>query len=248
VVDALVRARREGSVADAAPLAEALRSEDDAYAVQAQVARAMGWFGDAAPLHWKSGASSRSGPSTHAALPAAGVWISSAQAGAWPLRLRGIEAEIAYRLGRPVDAALAARLDLQSAIELVDAMAVSIEIVESRWAQGIDASPLLRLADLQSHGALVLGAWVPCVPRDWSAQACRVQIGSEPASEWRGSHACVDPAWVLAGWLRHATRDGGIVPAGTVVTTGSWVGLLYAQPRDEVTVTFDGIGRASVRL
>jgi 2-keto-4-pentenoate hydratase len=57
-----------------------------------------------------------------------------------------------------------------------------------------------------------------------------------------------DPAFVLVPWLRHATRDGASVPAGTVVTTGTWCGLLDAQPGDSVRVVFDGIGEASVAL
>ena len=44
-------------------------------------------------------------------LPDAGVWASPADAGRWPFRLRLIEAEVALRLSRDVDAALAATLD-----------------------------------------------------------------------------------------------------------------------------------------
>jgi 2-keto-4-pentenoate hydratase len=39
-----------------------------------------------------------------------------------------------------------------------------------------------------------------------------------------------------------------LLPAGTVVTTGTWCGLLPARAGDEVEVQFDGIGAASVRL
>jgi 2-keto-4-pentenoate hydratase len=39
-----------------------------------------------------------------------------------------------------------------------------------------------------------------------------------------------------------------VLPAGTVVTTGTWCGLLPARAGDEVEVQFDGIGAASVRL
>jgi 2-keto-4-pentenoate hydratase len=39
-----------------------------------------------------------------------------------------------------------------------------------------------------------------------------------------------------------------VVPAGTVVTTGAWAGMLPAQRGDEVSVVFDGIGRAVARL
>lgn len=251
VIEALLQARRERSAADAQPLAQAVTTADDAYLVQAAMANELDWFADGPAWHWKSGGASRSAVMTHAPLPPAGVWASPADARAWPFRLRFIEAEIALRLGQAVDAGLAATLDMPSAAGLIDAVTVSIEVVDSRWQQAFQAPALLRLADLQSHGALVLGDWVPCAtgnaPRDWLAQACRVQIG-ERVTEYRGTHSCGDPAWVLADWLRYATRDGETVPAGTVVTTGTWCGALEAHAGERVQVCFDGIGEASVQL
>ncbi len=247
VIDALLQARRTRGASDATGLAPAVPTADDAYLVQTALANELGWFDDAPATHWKSGGASRSAVLTHAPLPPAGVWASPADARAWPFNGRFIEAEIALRLGHPVDAARAATLDMAEASALVDAMAVSIEIVDSRWLQGFSAPALLRLADLQSHAALVLGEWVPFAARDWLAQPCRVQIG-EAVSEYRGTHSCGDPAWVLPEWLRHATRDGAVLPAGSVVTTGTWCGALPAQAGDLVSVQFDGIGQARVQL
>ena len=93
----------------------------------------------------------------------------------------------------------------------------------------------------------MLGEWVPSdAAHDWSAQVCRVQIGDAAPREWRGSQAMADPCFVLPAWLRHATRGGALVQAGTVVTTGTWCGLPHAQPGDTVRVSFDGIGQASI--
>lgn len=242
-VQALLQARQGQTVA-----APALPDAAAAYAVQAGVAAALGWFADGTPRFWKSGGASRQAVQTHAPLPPAGVWPSPAAAGAWPFRLRGIEAEVALRLARPVDATLAATLDLAGARALVDAMCVSIELVDARWAEGLDAPPLAKLADLQSHGALVLGAWVPFVDRDWTAQRCTLQIGSQPPQTFTGTHSMGDPTWVLPAWLRHATQGGAVLPAGTVVTTGTWCGLPLAQPGDLVVAVFDGIGEARVQL
>jgi len=242
----LVAARRTNQPA----LASATKLDDaqTAYAVQDGVARRCGWFAQGPARHWKSGAPSRAAVATHAPLPPSGVWVSQADARTWPFRLRGIEAEIALRLARNVEPAFAATLDLQQAATLVDAMCVSIEIVDSRWAEALDAPALAKLADLQSHGALVLGAWVPYQPRDWSTQVCRVQIGTRPPVERSGSHALADPLFVLPAWLRHVTRNGQSVPAGTVVTTGTWVGILHAAAGERVRVEFPGIGEASVQL
>ncbi|MBL8348823.1 MAG: fumarylacetoacetate hydrolase family protein [Burkholderiaceae bacterium] len=241
----LLQARRERQAQPAPVLPDAAA----AYAAQARVAAALGWFDDAPPRHWKSGGPSREAVATHAPLPPAGVWTSPAQAGAWPFRLRGIEAEVALRLREPVDAGRAAALDLEGARALVDAMCVSIEIVDSRWAEGLQAAALARLADLQSHGALVLGPWVAFdAARDWSTQSCEVRIGAQPVQRFRGTHSMADPAFVLPAWLRHATRDGAVVAAGTVVTTGTWCGLPMASAGDAVEVIFDGIGSAAVQL
>lgn len=219
-----------------------------AYAAQEAVAQALDWFGHAPARHWKSGGPVRETVLTHAPLPPKGVWTSPAQAGAWPFQLRGIEAEIALRLGQDVSPAQALTLDASQAHSLVDAMCVSIEVVDSRWVEALEAPALAKLADLQSHGALVLGDWVPFAPRDWGAQRCRVLIGAQPAIERQGSHSLADPAWLLPAWLRHATRHGQSIPAGTVVTTGTWVGILHAAPGDLVTAEFPGIGQASLQF
>jgi 2-keto-4-pentenoate hydratase len=102
-------------------------------------------------------------------------------------------------------------------------------------------------ADLQSHGALVLGDWVPFDPaRDWSAQRCKVEIGDALPLEFRGTHSLGDPAYGLGAWLRHLTKDGRVLPAGSVVTTGTWCGIVHAQPGDVVVVSFEGIGQTRV--
>lgn len=248
VTTALLQARRAGTRADAAPLAEALADAGEAYAVQQQVAQALGWFADGAPRFWKSGGPGRAQPLTHAPLPPAGVWHGAADLSRWPMNLRLVESEIALRLGRDVDATLAASLTFDDVHGLVDAMAVSIELVDSRWQQGLDAPALLRLADLASHAALVLGPWQAYAPRDWAAQPCRLHIGKQPAVERTGTHSCGDPAWVLADWLRHATARHGTLRAGTVVTTGTWAGAPAAAPGDHIVLEFTGIGEASAHF
>ncbi len=242
----LIAARRNRALDDAAGAVPA--DAEAAYAAQDAVAQAFGWFGAQLPGFWKSGGPSRSAVLTHAGLPPAGVWPSPARARDWAFAMRGIEAEIALRLAQDVDPQRARTLDLAQATALVDAMCVSIEIVDSRWREAMDAPALAKLADLQSHGALVLGDWVPFAPRDWANQVCTVRIGDQPPVERRGTHAMSDPVFVLPAWLRHATRNGATVPAGTVVTTGTWVGILPASAGDLVSVEFPGIGHASVQL
>jgi 2-keto-4-pentenoate hydratase len=64
----------------------------------------------------------------------------------------------------------------------------------------------------------------------------------------QGTHALADPVWGVAAWLRHATRGSRTVAAGTVLTTGTWVGVLNASAGDRVIAEFDGIGAAQIQL
>ena len=245
IAHTLIQARRSGQVADAASVAIADAAQ--AYRVQTLVAKAMGWDSGAPARHWKSGGPGREATLTHAPLPAIGVWNSPADARDWPFFWRGIEAEIALRLAQNVDTTLAQSLTPEGAHALVDAMTVSIELVDSRWAQALQAPALHKLADLQSHGALVLGEWQPFRAIDWSRQRCELRIGAQQ-QVFTGTHPLGDPSWLLPQWLRHATRDGTVLPAGTVVTTGTWCGLPIAQAGDAVSARFEGVGEVQVQL
>lgn len=249
LADALVAARRANRTLDAVPWLDTLHEPAEAYAVQDAVAAALGWF-DAGTLPgcWKSGGGSRTATLTHAPLPPAGVRQGPADYSDLVFHQPGIEAEIALRLGREVTPAQAASLDHEDAAALVDAMTVSIEVCDARWQDREAATPLLRLADSQVHGALVLGEWRPFAAIDWASQRCETKIGNADTVVREGSHPLGDPAWLLPIWLRHLTRHGQAVPAGTVVTTGSWIGLLPCARGDQVTADFPGIGAVRLRV
>ena len=248
VADALIAARRDRTPSNAQPFADTLQTSQEAYAVQAAVAQALDGASPVIAQHWKSGGPSREATLTHAPLPSAGVRTSPADMRDLHFNLRLIEAEVALRLGQAVTPAMAAALTPEDAAALLDGMTVSIEVVDSRWQDLPKVPALLKLADLQVHGALALGEWVPFVARDWAAQTCEVTIGSHAPQHFAGTHSLRDPAWLLPIWLRHVTRDGQTVPAGTVVTTGTWCGMLKAQAGDRVTARFAGLGEAQVQL
>lgn len=255
---ALLQARHGGELLDADEWADVVRTPADADAVQAAMAPALGWrvagrpgMPGRVPGYWKYGAPRRDAALTHAPLPEDGVWASPSVAGGAPLHLRGIEAEIALRLGREVTPEVAAALRPGDGLELVDGITAAIEVVDTRWRQHLKAPPLLLAADGLCHGALVLGPWQDAtrlLPRDWSAQACRLRVGAGPGQVFTGTHPLGDPLWLLAGWLQELARRYGSVPAGTVVTTGTWNGLAFAQAGDLVVAQLEGIAEARLQL
>ena len=82
--------------------------------------------------------------------------------------------------------------------------------------------------------------------------ACAVELMVAAAELEAAAEDALSPAEDALGTetapLRHATRHGETVPRGTVVTTGTWCGMLAAKEGDLVRVAFDGIGEASVQL
>lgn len=247
--DALWWARQQGeSMAAGADVIALLRDPDDARAVQRALAQAYGWWpADCAPRYWKSGGTGRDQPLVHAPLPELGIRTGMTEA-APPspvFQMRGAEAEIALRIGAEVTAEQAAALDHASAQALVDGWCVALEWVDVRWRDGVKAPALAQLADGQCHGGLLLGDWQPMSAlqgKDWSAQTCTITVNSDAPKTFTGTHSLGDPAWLLLDWLQHVAREYGSVPAGTVVTTGTWCGCMQLQAGDRFQAEFSGLG------
>lgn len=246
VLQALDQAHQSGVAADVSGVSQ----EIDVLVVLQHAAAAEGWKPGSAPAYWKSGGPSPAQPLFHAPLPRQGVLPSHlkerpARIAHPACTLYGVEAEIALRVGCRVDRALALELTADTVHGVMDAMTVTIEWVDSRWQQNLQSPLRLLQADRLSHGALVLGhEWLPYQPRDWSAQRCTVQIDAEPVREFKGSHPLGDPSAVLLPWLLHATEHWGCVEAGSVVTTGSWTGIIRARADSQVGVSFAGLTQA----
>lgn len=215
LIKALVNCHRHGSRLQATDWAGAVRDEADAYAVQDGVAAALGWALD----RWKSGGASVQGPFSHSPVdPVAGT------------ALLGVEAEVALRVG--ADGA-------------PEAMCIAVELVASRWVEGLDAPALLRLADHQSNAGLLLGDWQPYRPLDWAQLEWRLALADQPEIVRRGGHSLADPAGVLPAWRAHARRHGAALTPGTVVTSGAWGGLHPCTGSAHGRLGIEGLGEFS---
>ena len=216
-------------------------SADDAYAIQARVADALGWF-PAGPKAWKVGGK----PEQISAAPLPAVLQSPAT---WQAPGPGevvIEAELAFRLGRTPTSA-------DDVIASLGTVCVSIEIVGTRLVGGLTAPPTWKLADQGLHAHLVIGEEQPysrCAAftrEDWARQHSRVRVNGKVVAETTGTHPTGDPVAGLAGLFRHAERFTGGLRAGDVVTTGAFI-VEKVQPGDLVDVDFEGFGTAQVQI
>ena len=160
----------------------------------------------------------------------------------------GIEAEVAFRLGRdlpplaqgmryPRDAVCAA---------VVSAHAV-IEVVASRFVDPEGVSPLERVADQLINSLLVVGPSCPA----WQSLplpelALEVRVEGNPAYQGRGGHPQGDPLIPLVWLANHLSQYGRGLRAGELVTTGSWCGVQWVAPEQTATAHFAGLGSAVV--
>lgn len=243
IVSALLEARRLGQPWPPEAY-DASLDLDDAYAVQAGVAQALGWFPEG-PRAWKVG-----GTALVTAAPLPELLTSPAT---WPAAAQPdwlIEAELAFRLARtPTGPA-----DL---LDCLGTVCVSIELIGTRLAGGLQAPTAWKIADQSVHAGLVIGPERPYAevagfgPADWAAQACRIDVNGQTRAQGQGGHPSGDPLatlpWLLAHAAAHATAHTGGLRAGDLVTTGAWL-VATVRAGDEVVVSFNDLGQARLLM
>jgi 2-keto-4-pentenoate hydratase len=235
----LLQARRQHR--QATPFAPGPERAEDAYKVQDAVARHMGPVAG-----WKVGAKAPGQIPNAAPLLAALVRPSPAD---WPsssLHMIGIEAELAFRLGRdvaPRDVPVG-RDEVWAAVESVHA---AVEIVDTRLTGWREADRLWVLADNQSNGGFVYDPRGVALPAASLADApVRLVVDGRTLVEGRGGNPAGDPAWLVEWLVDHCARHRGGLRAGTFITTGSCTGMPFVEPGAVVEATFDGVGTVTV--
>ena len=249
ISSAIVAARRTGIPADEAPWAAAQLTPEEIYGLHDAIAAELGWVdAPGAPTFWKGGGPSVDSIAAFARLPAPWVQPSPGRLEVKDFHRLGIEIEVAFRLARDVSAVDLAARAVHDPAALFDGMAVTIELVDFRWKGEQKAPAVLRQVDLQSNGALIVGDWAPLRPVDWARQVAVLAVDGREVGRYEGAHACGDPLWMASQWLQHGVARHEQLAAGSVLTTGSWCGMVWLDGPAEVKATFEGIGEASLTL
>jgi 2-keto-4-pentenoate hydratase len=198
---------------------------------------------------WKVGAKGAQAEPHCAPLPTSGIYASGTTLIGPAWRWRCIEVEVGFRLGRDLDPH-GRLLTPGELAEAFDAVLPVIEVVESRLAEGRTADPLAHLADLQCHGALVLGS--PCTLHpsklDLRTIEASLSFGAVSAAHTHGGNPAQD-VWRLLAWLAvHCAGRGQPLRTGQIVTTGSCTGLLTAPMDATVRGEIAGVGAVELRF
>lgn len=251
----LVRARRTLSLLEDLPEELRPRTLEDSYAVQDRVARLSGPLGgykigapdpEATPLFGPMPLFDLSNPMDSFPRAAAGEEVLIGG----PLRrMRGIEAEICFLLGRD----LPPRSEPYTRDEVVGAIASAhpgLELLESAFADPDSVEKLTMMGDLQINGGYVLG---PALPNwqavDLTQESVEVTVDGEARFRGTASNAAGTDLLRLVVYLANegAARTGGL-RAGQVITTGSWSGKTLARAGSLAQIQFSTFGGVRIRF
>ncbi|MDM0073914.1 2-oxopent-4-enoate hydratase [Variovorax sp. J2P1-59] len=237
---ALSRARRDGRRVLSALLQA--RSRDEAYAIQDATLVAIGPIGG-----WKVGVPGPGQDPICAPLPAAGLVRGGATLDGSAWHLRGIEAEIAFRLGSDLPPRAWPYTREEVALAIASVLPV-IEVAETRLADWLDADPVAFLADLLSHGGLVQGepeafdpAWL-----DLKLTEVVMRFDDQVVAHTVGGHTHPDVGGLLVWLANHCMARGAGLQAGQIVTTGSCTGMLFASQGTAVHAEVAGLAPLAV--
>ena len=160
--------------------------------------------------------------------------------------LRGIEVEIGFRFDQ--DMPPRDRDYHRTEIEAAVTALVGMEIVDSRFTSYRETPVLDRAADCMSNGAYIVGTLRP----DWrdfdlSSLKAILRINGKVEIEKTGGHSIGDPV-LPAIALVNQLRTGPGITARQIITTGTYTGLHFSQPGDDLVAEFEGFGRAELHL
>jgi 2-keto-4-pentenoate hydratase len=239
--DLLIDARITGKPISGLPTTCTPASAQDAYAIQDAVMASLGPIAG-----WKVGAKGPALEPNCAPIFASTVYESPRALDRQASRLRGVEAEIAVYLREdlPYRDKPYSQRELAKAI---GAVVPAIEIVESRYINMQSQSALCLLADGLSNAGLVFGqpTTVP-LPMDPSLQHAEIFFNALRVGGGYGGNAAGNLLRLLAWLANHSGLRAGGLRAGQYVTTGSWTGLLFAQPDTRVSALIKDLGNVEV--
>jgi 2-keto-4-pentenoate hydratase len=240
----LMNARR--TMLPIADLPEELRprSMDEAYFVNAALAEAFGEIGG-----WKIGAGGAEAIPIFAPLPKSWIAPSGTVLSKSSHRYRGLEAEIAFVLGRD----LPMKNSPYTRQEVLEAVASCHPVIEELESGLVDpALPEIRSAkdaDLQMHGGLIYGPafadWRSC---DFTKERVTLAVDGVVRVDRVGSNTSGDLLRLLPWLANEGSKWTGGLKAGQWITTGSWTGNIQALAGSDVDVLFEHAGRVELRF
>jgi 2-keto-4-pentenoate hydratase len=216
-----------------------------AYAIQAEVAGALGTV----PAGWKVGLIPGGGAFA-APILAADLMASGATYGLAPT-LGGVkvEAELAVRLARDLPPRAGKSYSRQDILDAIGEIFVGIELVATRFNNVDDAPFAAKLADNFNNGAYVVGGGTKTFKAiDLSQIRCRLSVDGEITNDKLGGHGDGDPLVPVIAWASAQCDLLGGLKAGQFITTGTLNVPVALERAALLEASLEGVGAVSLAV
>ncbi|SNR67726.1 2-keto-4-pentenoate hydratase [Blastococcus mobilis] len=149
-----------------------------------------------------------------------------------------VEPEIAFRLARDLDRPLSP----STAEQAIDAVAVAVEVIDSRYAAFGFRLPDV-VADNTSAAGFLIGPWThPRQAGDLAAAGCVLSVDGTVAHTATGAAILGHPFRALVHLSEHLARRGDGLPAGAVVLAGALTDAVPVRPAAVHRAEIRGLG------
>jgi 2-keto-4-pentenoate hydratase len=243
----IVQARRQRTLIEDLESADIPADASAAYAIQQEVLTLT----QARTGAWKVGAKAPDARPNGAPIDAERIHESPARLSRDQFFRVLVELEIAFRFKQ----ALPPRHEPYTRAEVFAALggiAVSLEIVDSRFEQWPNLAPLAQLADSQNNGALVVGKMEPydVIAPNFDFLDPRLELTLDGVSILPPStgNTSGDPRELLVWFVNHCSASGHTVQPFWTVTTGSYTGAHRVDQPGMISGRIDRIGEIELTL
>jgi 2-keto-4-pentenoate hydratase len=242
----LLKARQTATPVDDLSAPMLATSLDEAYFVQDAMAHSLQPEGI---LDWKVGAPAPDATPLFAPMIRAWVGSDGNVLGDRRHRLRGLEAEISFKIGKD----LPPRATAYTRTEVIDAIESchpAIEELESGLTVPANVARFTLFSDLQIHGGFVPGPAVPDWQKiDFSKESVALAVdGKIEVVRTASNTAGTDLLRLVLFMANEASARTGGLKRGGWITTGSWTGNTFAKAGSFVDVSFSTAGSVSLRF
>jgi 2-keto-4-pentenoate hydratase len=153
----------------------------------------------------------------------------------------GFENELCMRIGRD----LSGEIDIATARAAVEAVAPSLEIIETRG--DLARQIAVALADNAQQKTIITGEFRP-LPEALETMQATVRVNNEVVATGTGDAVLGNPLNSVIWLARKLAEYGRAIRAGEIIMTGSFTRQFPLNPGDQVRTEFSGLGAVEVRM
>jgi 2-keto-4-pentenoate hydratase len=221
-------------------------SLEEAYFMQDAMARSLQPTG---VIDWKVGAPAPDATPIFGPMIRAWVGSDGCSFNDKRYRLRGLEAEISFKIGKDLPPR-GTPYSREEVIDAIESCHTAIEELEAGLTVPANVARFTMFSDLQMHGGFITGPAVADWQKiDFAKESVALAVDGKIEVVRTASNTAGTDLLRLALYLANegSARTGGLKRGGWI-TTGSWTGNTFAKASSHVNVRFSTAGSVSLHF